>query len=293
MEMALDILLDAVIDTAKLIPFLFVTYLAMEYLERHVGERSEETIRRAGPLGPIVGAIIGVVPQCGFASAAATLYAGRVVTLGTLFAVFLSTSDEMIPIMIAEQVPVSFMVKVLLIKMGVGFSMGLAVDAVMRVARREGDGRMHIDELCEAEHCHCDDDHEHGHSILRSATWHTLQVTLFIFLVSLALGAVIELVGEATLAQFMSGNPALSVVTASVVGLIPNCAASVAITELYLQGALGAGAMIGGLLTSAGVGLLVLFRTNRPLWQNLCIALALLGMGIVFGAMFTVAGLVL
>lgn len=285
MELLMDVVLDAAVDTLKLLPFLFLTYLAMEALEHHAGERSEEAVRKAGSLGPVVGAVLGVVPQCGFSAAASTLFAGRVITVGTLLAVFLSTSDEMLPILIAEQAPLSLIGQVLLIKVAVAIVVGFVVDALVRLAKRDGDGHIHIHELCEQEHCDCED------SVLVSAVKHTLQVTLFIFLVALVLGFVIEWVGPGALASFMSQNPALSVVAASLVGLIPNCAASVAITELYLEGALGFGAMMGGLLVSAGVGLLVLFRTNRPMGLNFAITGVLLAVGVAFGGLLTLVGL--
>lgn len=304
----------AFFDTLKLVPFLFLTYLAMEALEHYASDKSEALVRRAGKAGPLVGALLGVVPQCGFSAAAATLYAARVITLGTLIAVFLSTSDEMLPILIAEQVPAALIVKVLAIKVVVGIVAGAVIDAVLRLRHRDKE-RLRIHELCERDHCHCngdcaaceqdpqlaydyerDEEHHHDHagvSIARSALVHTLQVTVFILLVSLALEFIIESVGEEALASFMAGNPAVSVVSAAAVGLIPNCAASVAITELYLEGALGAGAMIGGLLTGAGVGLLVLFRTNRPVRRSLAIAGILFGIGVVVGGLLTAVGLVL
>ncbi len=314
MEILMHALEHAVLDTLKLIPFLFVTYLAMEALEHHAGDKSEAAVRKAGKAGPAIGALLGVVPQCGFSTAASTLYAGRVITLGTLFAVFLSTSDEMLPIFIAEQAPLDLILKVLAIKVVIGMAVGFAVDALLRFLHRDKE-HLRIHELCERDHCHCNGDcaaceanpelaydfehdkaHEHNHagvSIAKSALKHTLQVTLFIFLVALALELIMDSVGEEVIAGFMASNPAFSVVAASVVGLIPNCAASVAITELYLDGTLGAGAMMGGLLVSAGVGLLVLLRTNRPMRDNLIIIAGLLAVGIAVGGVMTVCGVVL
>lgn len=304
----------AFFDTLKLIPFLFVTYLAMEALEHRAGKASEEAVRKAGHAGPAIGALLGVVPQCGFSAAASTLYAARVVTLGTLFAVFLSTSDEMLPILIAEQAPVALIAKVLAIKVVVGMVVGFAIDAALHVMRRDRE-RLRIHELCERDKCHCngecvacennpelaydyrhDEEHEHDHagvSIAKSALKHTAQVALFIFLITLLLEAVMDSVGEEAIAAFMANNPALSVVAASLVGLIPNCAASVAITELYLDGTLGAGAMMGGLLVSAGVGLLVLLRTNRPMRDNIAIIAGMLVIGIAVGGVMTAFGVVL
>ncbi|MEG0070541.1 MAG: putative manganese transporter [Raoultibacter sp.] len=285
MDIFIAIFSDALIDTLKLLPFLFVTYLAMEALEHKAGSKAEAAIRRAGSAGPAVGALIGVFPQCGFSAAAATLYAGRVITLGTLFAVFLSTSDEMLPIFIAEQVDISVVLKILAAKAVIGLIMGFVIDAGLRLVRRAGDSKMHIHELCEQEHCDCDE------GIFKSACKHTLQVTFFIFLLSLVVGGVVEFVGKDAIAGFVAAQPLFSVFASALVGLIPNCAASVVITELYLDGTLGAGAMMAGLLVAAGVGLLVLFRTNRNAKQNLTILLGLYVIGVVWGLLITLMGI--
>ncbi len=324
MDIALDILADAALDTLKLIPFLLVTYLVMEWLEHKTGTKTQDAVRRAGAAGPAIGALLGVVPQCGFSAAASTLYAGRVITLGTLFAVYLSTSDEMLPIFIAEQAPVGTIAAILLTKLLIGLLTGFAVDfALRRRSAAEEDLRIH--ELCQRDRCACanscreceehpeavyyhhDDcaagcDHEHhrhdhdhdapgmGH-IVRSAVKHTVEVTVFIFLVTLVLNAVIEGVGEDALVAFVGQNEILSVVCAAVVGLIPNCAASVVIAQLYLQGVLGPGAMMAGLLVAAGVGLLVLARSNRPASRTLAIVGGLLAVGIAWGLLISLIGI--
>ncbi len=312
-DIALDVLVDAAKDTLYLIPFLFVTYLAMEWLEHKAGDHAEEAVRRAGAAGPIVGALVGVVPQCGFSAAASTLWAGRVITLGTLFAVYLSTSDEMLPIFLAEAVSPLTIAKILGVKIIIGMVMGFVVDAGLRLSRRDKE-KLRIHELCEREHCHCNGDchaceenpelaydfehdaeHEHHHehgSILRSAAKHTLQVTLFIFVITLVLNAVIEGVGEDVIGAFLSSNPVLSVLGSAIVGLIPNCAASVVIAQLYVEGSLGAGAMMAGLLVSAGVGLLVLFRANRRPAQNVAILVGLWAIGAAWGLVITALGIV-
>ena len=299
-------------DTLYLIPFLFVTYLAMEWLEHKAGDKAEEAVRRAGAAGPVVGALVGIVPQCGFSAAAATLWAGRVITLGTLFAVFLSTSDEMLPIFLAEQVAPMTILKIMGVKLMIGMVMGFVVDAAVRLARRDRE-KLRIHELCERDHCHCNDDceaceqqpelaydfehdeeHEHHHeggSILRSALKHTVQVTVFIFIITLVLDGALELVGEDARAAFLGSNPVLSVLGSALVGLIPNCAASVVIAQLYVEGALGAGAMMAGLLVSAGVGLLVLFRTNRGLRQNLIVLAGLWATGAFWGLIISAFGI--
>ena len=299
-------------DTLYLIPFLFVTYLAMEWLEHKAGDKAEEAVRRAGAAGPIVGALVGIVPQCGFSAAAATLWAGRVITLGTLFAAFLSTSDEMLPIFLAEQVDGVTILKIMGVKLMIGMVMGFIVDAAVRLARRDRE-KLRIHELCEHDHCHCngecsacernpelaygfeqDEEHEHHHeggSILRSALKHTVQVTVFIFLITIVLDGVLEAVGEDALGAFLGNNPVLSVLGSALVGLVPNCAASVVIAQLYVDGALGAGAMMAGLLVSAGVGLLVLFRTNRQLRQNLIVLAGMWATGVFWGLVITGLGI--
>jgi len=294
LEMAGDVLADAVLDTLYLVPFLFVTYLVMEWLEHRTGDSAQRAIQRAGVAGPAIGALLGVVPQCGFSAAASTLYAGRVITLGTLFAVFLSTSDEMLPIFIAEQVPADVLFKVLGMKVVIGMVAGFAVDGIMRATNR-AHKHQHIHELCEHDHCHCEDGegHEHGHSILSSAVKHTLQVTLFVFLVSVALDAVLAVVGEEALGAFLSANKAFAIIGSGIIGLIPNCAASVAIAQLYIDGVLGTGAMMAGLLSAAGVGMLVLLRTNRRAAENAAIVGVLLAISVVAGLIIDAAGIAL
>ena len=288
LHIAGHVLEHSVADTLYIIPFLFVTYLAMEWLEHKTGGRAQAAIQRAGAAGPVVGAVVGAVPQCGFSAAAATLWAGRVITLGTLFAVFLSTSDEMLPIFIAEQVPLDVIFKILGAKIVVGMVMGFIVDAGMRLARRI-DAPLHIHDLCERDHCHC---HDGEGGILKSALKHTLQVTVFIFVITIVLNGVLEVVGEDALGEFLSANPVLSVFGSALVGLVPNCAASVVIAQLYVSGVLGSGAMLAGLLVSAGVGLLVLVRTNRHWKQNVAIIVGLYAMGVFWGLIANALGIV-
>lgn len=286
MEFFVDILTDALIDTVKLIPFLFLTYLAMEAIEHKAGSKAEEVVQRAGGAGPVIGALVGAFPQCGFSAAASTLYAARVITLGSLLSVYLATSDEMLPILIAEQADPLIIAKILATKVIIGMLMGFVVDGVVRLVSRHRDEHLHIHDLCEQEHCKCEE------GIFVSALRHTAQVLLFIFLITLVLNALIALVGEDALAQFLSAQPILSVAAASLVGLIPNCAASVVITELFLEQTISTGAMMGGLLVSAGVGLLVLFRANRPLKNNVIIVCVLWLIGVCWGCAFDALGIV-
>lgn len=368
MDLLLHFAEHALEDTLGLVPFLFVTYLALEALVHAASARSNVIVRRAGAAGPVAGALLGVVPQCGFSAMAATLYAGRVVTLGTLVAVFFSTSDEMLPMLVAERIDAGLLFKILGLKVLIALITGVAVDLVIRALRKNarvheflrrtvlsvhrdgvqtdvvdqmaegGEDAGHICRLCEQDHCGCghrhhhagehghsdvagaghagehvgdvrgrepgcehdheheghghdhehghgagcahDHGHEHGHgstvrSIVMSAVLHTVQVTVFIFLVTFALVALLETVGEGALASFLSGNQLLAVFASALVGLVPNCAASVVITQLYLEGVLGFAPLMAGLLTSAGVGYLVLFRTNRHPRENAVIVAGL------------------
>ena len=356
MDLLIDILLDAGKDTLSLVPFLLVTYLALETLEHVAGDRVNGAIKRAGAAGPVVGSLLGMVPQCGFSAMAATLYAGRVVTLGTLVAVFLSTSDEMLPLLLAEQVPVQTMAMLLASKALIALVTGFIVDAAIRVLRRNarahaairrtvlgtaanpahvncahddhtggdiidevaeaGVSADHIHELCERDHCGCDEDedehgHDHGHadahehhhghshshegapvlSIIRSAISHTVQVSVFIFLVTLILVAVLETFGESAIEQFLRGNETLAVLGSALVGLIPNCSASVVITQLYLEGVLQLAPMLAGTLISAGVGYLVLFRTNRSARENAVFLVMMYVIGAGWGLILSAFGL--
>lgn len=349
--MFLDALLDACLDSLKLFPFLFITYLFMEWLEHGQAAKFEKAVAKAGKFGPVVGALLGIVPQCGFSGAAATLYAGRVVTLGTLVSVFLVTSDEMLPVMLSQAVAPALIAKMLLIKLVVGMLVGLVLDAVLRAAKREhagfGNQAMHrghsghdIRQLCEQEGCECADgcacgdcelwvarghaahedehdachghdhghtaehDHSHGHEHAHAhshgtASWahlalaalkHSLQITIFVFIICLVLNLVVEAGLEDAIAAIAT-VPVVGSVVAAVLGLIPNCAVSVALTQLFLDGVISGGAAMSGLLVNAGVGLIVLFRTNGDSRENLRICMLLVAVGIVCGICIELLGL--
>ena len=289
MELFLHVLEHSVGDTLRLVPFLFVTYLAMEALEHASADRVQAVVERSGKAGPVVGALLGAVPQCGFSAMAATLYAGRVVTVGTLVAVILSTSDEMVPVFLAHQEPPSRMLAIMAAKVVVGVAVGFAVDVALRLLRRAGDGHAHIHVLCGRAHRHCDDEHaghDHGHgrwAVVRSAAVHTVQVSAWILAITFAFGLVIELVGVDSLATAVANHPVRATFLSALVGLTPNCGASVAATVLYLEGALATGPMLAGLLASGGVGLLVLWRTNVDVRQSALITLFVYGVAVVVG----------
>ncbi len=281
-----EIIIDSVIDSIKLLPFLFLTYLFMEWLEHKTGSAARNTIRTAGKLGPVWGGLLGVIPQCGFSAAASSLFTGRVITVGTLIAVYLSTSDEMFPIMISNAVPAATIIKILACKAAIGIISGLVVEYVYTHVLKKQEKEMDIHEICEEERCNC----EHG--LLSSALTHTLHVFVYIFLISLALNIIIGLVGEETLAGLFTGAPIFGELIAALVGLIPNCASSVVITQLYLEHIIGAGAMMAGLLVNAGVGLLILFRLNHDRKQNFRIIGLLYGLGVFWGIIIELTGIV-
>ncbi len=278
MEFFWDALLDALIDGVKLLPFLLITYLVMEYLEHKASAKSQKVIEKSGKFGPLIGSLLGIVPQCGFSAAASNLYAGRIITMGTLISIYLSTSDEMLPIFISEQVPASMILKILGIKVIIGMLTGFVIDFIYRRITHNKKEELRIEHMCDHEHCHCKEGH-----FVKSAIIHTLQVFGFILVISLILNIVIELIGENNISAFLANKAILSVFLSGIVGLIPNCAASVIITQLFLEGFLGFGAMIAGLLVGAGVGLLVLFRVNDDIKENLKITSILYIVGVIFG----------
>ena len=281
-----EIIIDSVIDSIKLLPFLFLTYLFMEWLEHKTGSAARSTIRTAGKLGPVWGGLLGVIPQCGFSAAASSLFTGRVITVGTLIAVYLSTSDEMFPIMISNAVPAATIIKILACKAAIGIISGFVVEYVYTHVLKKQEKEMDIHEICEEERCNC----EHG--LLSSAFTHTLHVFVYIFLISLALNIIIGLVGEETLAGLFTGAPIVGELIAALVGLIPNCASSVVITQLYLEHIIGTGAMMAGLLVNAGVGILILFRLNHDRKQNFRIIGLLYGLGVFWGIIIELTGIV-
>lgn len=337
--MFLGALLDACLDTLKVFPFLLVTYLFMEWLEHGAGKKFERVIAKGGRVGPLIGALLGVIPQCGFSGAAATLYAGRVVTLGTLIAVFTSTSDEMIPIMLSEAAPPALIGGILLVKVITGIVCGLALDFVLTktgrlhtglssLKRHQGHGDNDIHELCEEEGCECSDEdsellqpgrtdpaagslqprrtdpagegalaahnhghgHGHHHGIFVPALKHSVSVTIFIFVVTLGINLLAEAGLEGALAS-VTQDSFLSPIVMALFGFIPNCAVSVGMTQLYLEGVMSGGALVSGLTVNSGIGLIVLFRTNRDSNENLRIMAVMLAVGVLAGWMIQLVGL--
>lgn len=283
--MTLDMLLDVVLDTIKdalmILPILFIAYFLMEMMEDMAEDKLRGALRRAGKFGPLLGALFGVVPECGFAAAAGGFFAGRVISAGTVLAVFLSTSDELIPIFLGEGTrEIGTLILVLGLKVTWGIAAGYAVDCFWRRSR---DGSA-IHSICEEEHCGCDDE-GHGGVLgwLRSAAIHTGKIMIWIVLTSLVLGMLVEWLGEDRVGTIIPNVPVLGELVTGLLGLIPNCAGSVLIAELYLGGVISGGAMLSGLLVSSGTGLLVLARMNRDRKETLRLLLILYAAGVIGG----------
>jgi len=283
----LHVLTDTLIDSIKLFPFLLITYIVMEYLEHRTSSKTRDLIKKSGKFGPAIGGVLGAFPQCGFSAAASNLYAGRVITLGTLISIYLSTSDEMIPVFISEKVSVSIILTIVGIKIVVGMMAGFLIDLIMRRSANAIDINETIGGICEHEHCHC----ENG--ILKSALKHTLIIMMYIVLISFALNVLIFFIGQENLGHIILNQPFLGNLIAGMVGLIPNCAASVVITQLYLQGIMSTGSMLAGLLSAAGVGFLVLFKVNYDMKENVKIVAIVYVISVTIGIFVDLIGFVI
>ena len=283
-----EYILDSLLDVLKLLPYLFLTYLVLEIIEHKAMDKAAALVAKAGRFGPIIGGVLGLLPQCGFSTVISNLYADRLVTGGTLLAIFLATSDEMLPILISESVPAGVIFKILGVKLVSGVVVGLLFDLVRRAMKiREGDVNLHA--VCETTNCGCE---EEG-GVLKGTLKHTFSIALFILVITLALNTAIHFIGEDVLRGIILNKPVVGPLIAGVVGLIPNCAASVIITELFLEGAMTTGAMLAGLLAGSGVGLLVLFRVNRPMKDNFVLLASLYAAAVVIGIVLDLAGLVI
>ena len=278
-----EVILDTIIDSLKLIPFLLVAFLIIELLEHKLNNKTKNIITKSKKVGPIICSLLGVIPQCGFSVMATNLYITRIITLGTLISIYLSTSDEMLIIMISEKVEISLILKILLIKIFFGIVYGLIIDKIINKKKKEKETNY---ELCDEEHCDC------NHSILLSAIKHTLHITLFIFIITLIINTIFTLLGDNYLSKILLNNSILSPFITSLIGLIPNCAASVILTELYLNSTISLGALIGGLLTSSGSSLLVLIKNNKNKKENLSIILLLYTLGVLSGIIIELINLI-
>lgn len=268
-------------DSIKLLPFLWITYLIMEYMEHKTGEKAKSIIKKSGKFGPFLGGILGIFPQCGFSAAAANLYAGKIITLGTLIAIFLSTSDEMLPVLISEAAPVTTILQILAIKLGIGIIAGFMIDITKQILKKKKDTKEKIEDeighICEHEHCHCEE------GVLKSSMKHTLHIFFFILIISFLINIIIYFIGEENLSNLILNQKVIGPMIAGIVGLIPNCAGSVILTQLYLEQVISFGSMIGGLLVGSGIGILILFRINKDIKENVKILGLLYGIGVICG----------
>ena len=276
-----DVIIDTLVDSAKLIPFLFVAFLLIEYIEHKMSKKMENSLKKSGRFGPIIGGLLGAIPQCGFSVLASNLYVTRIITLGTLVAVYLSTSDEMLPILLSSGVAISKVLIIVLTKVVIGIICGIIIDLFVRKQEK-------LDyHICDDEHCDCEE------SILKSAVIHTLKTLLFIAIITFALNLLFAVVSEGRIAKlFLKGNIFASFIS-SLIGLIPNCGASIMITELYLKNVISFGTCIGGLLTGSGLALLVLFKTNKNIKENIKILLIVYFIGAIVGTIINILGITL
>ena len=268
----LDCLMDGILDTFKTIPYLFIAFYIIEFLEHKIN--SNKIINQAGRLGPLLGSLLGMIPHCGFSALATNLYTTRIITLGTLISVYLATSDEMLPIMLSSNVPVKTIIPILTIKVLIGIICGFTIDFILRKKATQPHANY---SLCKEEHCHCET------SYLKSSLEHTLNISLFILAVNIILNLVFHYGLETYLNTILLDNKILGPIILSLIGLIPNCASSIVITKLYLASSITFGSLIAGLLTNSGIGILVLFKSNKNFKENLTILGILYLIGIIFG----------
>lgn len=273
----IDVILDTFIDGVKLLPFLFITFLLMELIEHKFGDKLNNKLSKVNKFGPILGSILGIVPQCGISASATNLYITRVITYGTLISVYLSTSDEMLPILISEKADPVLIFKLLFIKLICGMFFGFLIDLIFRKKNHE-----EIKDFCDIEDCDCD------HSILKSSIIHTLKTFLYIIVISFILNIVLHYFGESFLEDLLMKNNPFAIIITAVIGLIPNCSTSILLTELYLKDLISVGKLIGGLLVNSGVGLLILIRYNKSSKENLKTIIILLLIGIIVGFIFDI-----
>ena len=279
-DIMLDVLKDSLLDLLKIVPFLFVAFLILEYIEHKMSKKNEKILVNNKKIGPIVGGVLGAFPQCGFSAMATKLFSSRVITLGTLIAVYLSTSDEMLPIMISNGVSIITILKIIGIKVLIGIIMGFIIDLLYKGKKEKH--TIHDD--CLEEHCHC----EKG--IFKSSLHHTFNITIYLLITILLLNTIIYYVGEDAIEHFLLNNKGIYFIS-SLIGLIPNCASSVVMTEIYTEGLCSFGFLISGLLTGAGVGLLLLFKTNKNLKENIVIICLLYFIGVIFGYLIDLIGI--
>ena len=280
MEMLLDVIVDTLLDALKLLPFLFVAFIIIEFVEHKMNNKGKNILVKSNKGGPIIGGILGAIPQCGFSALATNLYVTRIISLGTLISVYLSTSDEMIIVMLGENVPITELLKIVGIKVLIGIIFGYLIDLFLR-KKEEKNKDYHV---CDDDHCDC------KHSIIKSSIIHTLKTIIYIIITTFIINILFELVGEDKLSELFLNKTKFAPFIAALIGLIPNCGASIALTEFYLNGIISLGTAIGGLCTGAGIGLIILFKQNKNIKENFMILCILYLIGSIMGILLNLIG---
>lgn len=274
----LDIITDTILDSIKILPFLFLSYLLIEYIEHKSSQKLQKALSTSGKYSKVAGSLLGILPQCGFSAVAANLFSGRLITIGTLISVFLSTSDELIPIMISHPEMTKDLVIILIFKLLIAIIAGSIIDGVLNKRKKkeskydEHEMHEHVHEICKD--CDC----EHG--MIKSTIRHTLSIFFFLLIITFGINLIVEFIGEENFSKIILSGSIFQPFVASIIGLIPNCAASVLLSSLYIEGTLSLGSIIAGLSTGAGVGSIILFKTNKNIKENLKI----LGLVYIIGA---------
>ena len=275
----LHILEHSFIDSLKLLPFLFIAFLIIEIIEHKLSNKSKQVISKSGKFGPILGSLLGLIPQCGFSVVATNLYITRILSLGTLISIYLSTSDEMLVILLSRNASLSTILPLLITKFIVGIISGFTIDFLLRNKKKQHETYS----ICEDEHCGCEEEE----NLFKSSFIHTIKTFTFIFIATFLITLVFELFGEEYLSKLLLKDTLISPFITSLIGLIPNCASSVILTELYLSNSINFASIISGLLTGSGVAILVLFKTNKNLKENLTILSLIYGIGVITGIIIT------
>lgn len=270
----------SLLDSIKLLPFLFLAFLIIELIEHKLSNKTKKIISKSGKLGPILGSLLGLIPQCGFSVVATNLYITRIVSLGTLISIYLSTSDEMLIILLSKNAPISTILPLLLVKFIIGMLSGFVIDFIFRNKNKKKETYS----ICKEEHCGC----EHEENLFKSSLIHTIKTFIFIFIATFIITYVFELFGEDYLSKILLKDTLISPFITSLIGLIPNCASSVILTELYLSNSINFASIISGLLTGSGVAILVLFKSNKNIKENLSILGLVYGIGVITGIIISI-----
>ena len=279
-----DIILETILDTIKLIPFLFVAFLIIELIEHKLTNKNKKILGKTKKFGSIIGALLGIIPQCGFSAMATNLYITRIVSLGTLISIYLSTSDEMLPILISKNVNPTIIIKILLIKVLFAIVYGIIIDIIISKRKKKEKENYQI---CEDEHCDC------NKGILKPAIKHTLNISLFILIINFIINILFTYIGEDFLSKLLLKNSIFGPFITSLIGLIPNCGSSIILTELYVNNAIDLSSLISGLLTGSGTALIILFKGNKNIKENIFIVVLLYLLGSISGIIINIIQLLI